>query len=143
MSTGLLPIIKKAAIDAVDNSQMCDLRYGTVTSISPLKVQITNQFVIPQSLLVVPEHLTNRKISVTLNLESETAGTHTHNYSGATTTDENHSHNFDGETKSGGSHSHTINGTHTITINNALKVGDRVALLRKQGGQSYFILDRI
>jgi hypothetical protein len=27
--------------------------------------------------------------------------------------------------------------------NGALKIGDKVALLRKQGGQSYFILDRI
>lgn len=38
----------------------------------------------------------------------------------------------------------TIDGeSKTITINNALKTGDKVALLRKHGGQSYFILDRI
>lgn len=30
-----------------------------------------------------------------------------------------------------------------MTIKNALKVGDKVAMLRKQGGQSYLILDRI
>jgi hypothetical protein len=85
MSSGLVGAIKQAARDYIDNAKMCDLRYGKVTSVSPLKVQVTNQFTIPSSMLVVPERLTN----------------------------------------------------------GALKIGDKVALLRKQGGQSYFILDRI
>lgn len=84
MSSGLIQLIKQVALDAVNNTQMCDLRYGTVVSVSPLKIRVTNQFTIPSSLLVVPERLKN-----------------------------------------------------------TLKVNDKVALLRKQGGQSYFILDRI
>lgn len=115
MSTGLIEIIKRSAIDAVDNAQMCDLRFGKVVSTSPLKVQITNQFTIPSSLLIVPERLTNHTVSVKMNWSTDSK--------------ENHSH--------------VIDGTKTLTINNALKVGDKVALLRKQGGQSYFILDRI
>ena len=102
MSTGLIEIIKRASMDAIDNIQMCDLRMGEVVSISPLKIQVTNQFTIPQSLLIVPKHLTDYDVNVTLNGE-----------------------------------------TQTMTINNSLKIGDKVALLRKQGGQSYFILDRI
>jgi hypothetical protein len=102
MASGLVGAVKQAALDAMENAQLCDLRYGKVVSTSPLKIQVTNQFIIPSSLLIVPEHLTNHKVSVTL----------------------------DNETK-------------TMTIRGALKVGDKVALLRKQGGQSYFILDRI
>lgn len=102
MSTGLIDVIKRAALEAVNNTQMCDLRYGKVVSTNPLKVQVTNQFTIPETLLVVPKQLTNYRVGISL----------------------------DGEAK-------------TITINNALKVGDKVALLRKQGGQSYFILDRV
>lgn len=102
MSTGFIPMIKQAAMDAIQNSQICDLRYGTVVSTSPIKVQITNQLTIPSALLVVPEHLTNHSINIT-----------------------------------------NANGNETITINNALKLNDKVALLRGQGGQSYFILDRI
>lgn len=102
MSTGLIQIIKQAALDAVENSQVCDLRYGEIVSVSPLRVKITNQLVIPSSLLIVPQNLTNHNVNVVI----------------------------DSETK-------------TMTINNALKLGDKVALLRKQGGQSYFILDRI
>lgn len=102
MSSGLIEIMKRASIDAINNIQMCDLRYGTVASTSPLKIKVTNQFTIPSSLLVVPEHLTDHTVSVDLD-----------------------------------------NDTKTMTIHGALKVGDKVALLRKQGGQSYFILDRI
>lgn len=102
MSSGLIAIIKRAALDAIDNAQMCDLRYGTVVSINPLKVQITNLFTIPEGLLVIPEHLTDHKVEVII----------------------------DGDTQ-------------TMTIKGLLKIGDKVALLRKQGGQSYFILDRI
>ena len=85
MATGLVEVIKRAALDAIDNAKMCDLRYGTVVNTSPLQISITNKFILPSSLLVVPERLAD----------------------------------------------------------NVLKVGDKVALLRKQGGQSYFILDKI
>ena len=101
MSTGLIDIMKRASLDAIDNAQLCDLRYGTVVSIKPLKVQVTNLFTIPSSLLVVPQHLTDYEVQVKLD------------------------------------------GKKTMTVYNALKVNDKVALLRKQGGQSYFILDRI
>ena len=115
MASGLIEIIKTAALDAVNNTQMCDLRYGTVVSTSPLKVKVTNQFIIPSSLLVVPEHLTDHNVTV----------------------------NVDWDTESTSDHSHPLFGTKTMTIRGALKIGDNVALLRKQGGQSYFILDRI
>ena len=124
MSTGLVETIKRVALDAVDNAQMCDLRYGTVISVSPLKVQITNQLTIPESLLVVPRRLTNHTVDISVNLSTENA-------SGG----ENEA-SFE-------SHSHDINTQTRVLFYNALKVGERVALLRQQGGQSYFILDRI
>lgn len=108
MSTGLLNIIKRASLDAVDNAKMCDLRYGKVVGVSPLKVQITNQFTLPSSLLTVPQHLTDYSVSVNISDEE----------------------NAEGEPK-------------YMVVHNALKIGDKVALLRSQGGQSYFILDRI
>lgn len=102
MSSGLIEIVKKAALDVMANSQLTDLRFGTVVDTSPLRVKVTSQFTIPKSLLIVPERLTNYSVKTKI----------------------------DDETK-------------TITIYNALSVGDKVALIRKQGGQSYYILDRI
>lgn len=102
MSSGLLGIIKCAALDAVDNAQMCDLRFGEVVSTSPIRVKVTNQFTLPSALLIVPQHLTDYEVNVVIDDEEK-----------------------------------------PMSVKNALKIGDRVALVRKQGGQSYFILDRI
>ena len=107
MSTGLIDIIKRAAIDVMDNSQMADIRLGEVVNVSPISVKLTHQLTIPSSILVVPEHLTNHNVKITIP-------------------------NDDGTEES-----------KEITMHNALEIGDKVALLRKQGGQLYFILDRI
>lgn len=137
MSTGLIDIMKRAAMEVNDNAQMSDLRFGTVVSTSPLKVQVTNLLTIPSSALVVPEHLTDYKVSVTIDWDTEEhTYTHTHTISdtysgGGSAGDHEHTHR------------HDVSGKKSIIIHNALKKGDKVALLRKQGGQSYFILDRI
>lgn len=115
MATGLIDIMKRAAVDAVENGKPCDLRYGTVISISPLKVQITPQFILPKSALIVPQHLTEYTVKV----------------------------NVDWTTDEVEAHTHKVEGNKTLKINNSLKVGDKVALLRQSGGQSYLILDRI
>ena len=133
MSSGLLDIMKRASMDAMYNAQMCDLRYGKVVSTEPLKVQVTNLFTIPEALLIVPEHLKDHEVEVTIEWETE-EDTHTHSvsdtYSG-------------GGSASKNTHKHDVNGKKKITIHNALKKDDKVALLRKTGGQSYFILGRI
>lgn len=154
MSTGLIDIMKRSAMDAMDNAKMCDLRYGKVVSTSPLKVQITNLLTIPESMLVVPQHLTDYDVYVSLNWTTESVPNHTHQYGGSTESTgggsgeyafSSHAHSYSGTTQGAGYHDHSLisKKTKVMTIHNALKVGDKVALLRKQGGQSYFILDRI
>jgi hypothetical protein len=115
MATGLLDIMKRASIDAEENAKPADLRVGTVTSTSPLAVQITNQFVLPDSMLIVPESLTDHEVEVTVDWSTESAE----------------------------GHKHSVTGKKTMIIHGALKTGDKVALLRKRGGQSYLILDRV
>ena len=115
MASGLLEVMKLASQQANEAGQPTDLRIGTVTSVNPLKVQVSSQFTLPSTLLIVPQHLTDYKVKVKVDWDTETANLHTHK----------------------------VSGDKTITICNALKVGDKVAMLRKQGGQSYLILDRI
>lgn len=139
MSTGLIEIMKEAAMNAVNNAQMCDIRYGTVVSTSPLKVKITNLMTLPSSLLVVPKHLTDYKVECTITHPSQSISSATEKSAELVDEDEpisQHTHEFNITTDEQISRS-------TVTIHNGLKVGDKVALLRKQGGQSYFILDRI
>lgn len=118
---------------------MCDLRYGTVVSTSPLKVQITNLMTIPSALLVVPKHLTDYQVECTITQPSQSISNFTEKSKELVDEDEplsEHTHEFKLTTDEQTS-------TSVMTIKNSLKVGDKVALLRKQGGQSYFILDRI
>ena len=119
MASGLVDVMKRASIDAMENAQMTDLRYGKVTSEKPLKVYVTNLFTIPESMLVVPEHLTDYEIEIT-----------TDGYGWVTEDEQSHKHDIKQKKRK-------------LKIHGALKVGDKVALLRKQGGQSYFILDRL
>ena len=129
MATGLIDIMKRAAIDANESNKPADLRFGTVTSASPLKVQVTNQFILPESILIVPEHLTDHEIEVTVK---DSYGWETKYRSGGSGDSAFASHNHDiaFERKK-------------ILVHGALKVGDKVALMRKQGGQFYYILDRL
>ena len=130
MSTGLIEIIKVAAMEAVENSKPSDLRFGTVVSISPLKIQISSNLTLPESVLIVPKHLTDYSVVTSMG------GKHDMNISvvGNTLfiTDSNSNEDTPTEVDE-----------RTITIYNALAVGDKVALVRNQGGKTYYILDRI
>lgn len=129
MSTGLLDVVKRAALEAVENHKPADLRYGTVTSVKPLKIKVTNLFTIPEAMLVVPEHLTDHEIKVSVKSDY---GWHTQNRSGGSGDSSFASHN----------HGITVDKL-KFFVHNALKVGDKVALMRQAGGQTFLVLDRL
>lgn len=83
MSYSLLRLIKKTALEAVENSKPVSVIYGTVECLDPLEVRIN------QKLLLSAEHFV---------------------------------------------------ATETLS---SIKVGDKLALLRLQGGQKYIVLDVI
>lgn len=126
MATGLLDIIKCAASDGINASKPVELRYGNVVSVNPLKIQVANDFTIPESMLIVPQHLTEYSVEInakwTINKPSDDS----------TPTDDSIP-NYDYE----------LRGADMITIDGSLQVGDRVAMLRQQGGHSYYVLDKI
>lgn len=129
MSTGLIDIMKRAANDANEAGQPCDLRYGTVVSVSPLIVQVSHQLTIPASLLIVPKALTNFTVPVSLNWLTKPVVDHVHYFNGE-------------NTEEAGEHLHQLisnNGELSMTIHNGLKVGDNVAMVRQKGGQKYYI----
>ena len=145
MATGLIEIMKIAAMDAIENSKPSDLKFGTVISINPLKVMVNNNFILPESLLVVPEHLTDYSMltnvgndtnstdatsSVNMFVTGETLMITTTN-NVAVVDDDDVSEPVDNVDE------------RTLTVYNSLNVGDNVVLLRNQGGTSYLILDRI
>jgi hypothetical protein len=85
-----------------------DLLQGTVTSVSPLAIQISNdsKLVIGKTITVVPKHLTNYTVNATV---ADTYGQR----------------------------------NATITVHNALAVGDRVHVLALQNGKKFYVLDKV
>lgn len=87
--------------------------------------------------------------SHTVNFDSQMGGKeapdHKHGVSGSTSSvNISHTHEVTGATQSaGGSHSHKVNGTFTATVNNALKKGEKVLLVMANGGQVYYVIDRV
>lgn len=132
MTTGLIDIMKRAAKETYENEQPTDLRFGTVVSESPLKVQVTNLFTIPESMLIVPQHLTDHEIEVSLKSDYGWITEDTENGEPLSPILSSHDHKHD-----------IIQSKKKVFIHNALKTGDKVALIRKYGGQSFYILDRI
>lgn len=119
------PTSLKEAFQGLIPSQAA-LLIGTVRSASPLRIEIANdsKLVITAAITVVPRHLTNHTVPISIS-----GGT----VSGRTGSASDHSHSLSSFSLSGA----------TLTINNALKVGDRVHVLALQNGKKYYVLDRV
>lgn len=112
--SGIIPIIKQAAVEAVNSSQPVNFLFGKVINEKPVKIQITPKLVLEAGNLIIPETLTER--SVNSNLSGSVS-------------------NSDGIRC-------YFNNPITIKIDNSLKNGDSVILARVQGGSKYLVVDR-
>ena len=122
----LVESMKKAALEAMENSDPSRIMYGKVIQASPLQIQVNVKLILQAEQLVLTRNVTDYTIDVTAT--TGYAGGHKHEDS------------LGGETSSNGSHSHSIS---SIKILNALKVGEEVILIRQSGGQEYIVLDRV
>lgn len=150
-SGDFLRLIKKAATEAVEASKPCNLVFGTVTSTSPLKINVEQKMTLTSAQLVLSRNVTDYKVKIEIDDTTENGGdinlSHNHLYSGTTGSSSSHSHSYSGTTDEGGNisivHSHEIKGTKEITVKSALVVGDEVLMIRMQGGQKYIVIDRV
>ena len=128
----LLNVIKEAAAGLMNDADLSDVCFGTVTSSSPLKVNVEQKFTIGSENLIVPQHLTNYSVNVTIDWQTnQDTYTHKHNVEGTDSSEDTRSYKIG------------ISGTKKMTINNSLKSGDSVILVKQQGGQKYLIIDRV
>jgi len=100
---------------------------GTVTSASPLKIQIDNdeKRVANSNNTYVPRHLTD--YNVVVSISKGTNGS------------------VNAPTNTASSHSHSLtdfNLTGSMTVYNSLKAGDKVHILSFNHGKQYYVLDR-
>lgn len=120
----LLKLIKKTAVEAVNASKPANMVFGKVISISPLKIKVDQKLILTSGQLILTRNVTNYRLSVTVDHSTESA-------SGGS-----------GES-SFASHKHSVKGEKTLTVNNALEIGEDVVLFQVSGGQKFIVVDRV
>ena len=116
--------IKKAALDAVHASNPSGIYFGTVISPSPLKISVEQKMTLTEKQLVLTTLVQDFSVNMTVDHTTE-------NKSGGS-----------GDS-SFASHNHDYKGTKSFRVHLGLKAGEKVMLIRVQGGQKYIVLDRI
>lgn len=66
-----LVAVKKAALEAVNASEPADACFGTVTSVSPLQIQVEQKLTLGAAQLVLTRNVTNYETEVTVDWKTE------------------------------------------------------------------------
>lgn len=128
----LVKAVKQAAVEAVRADAPMAVCYGTVLSTTPLKIQVDQKKILGTAQLILTDAVRDYNVEMsTIEGTGKSLGPH---YT---------------EDESGGSgypafaaHKHRYQGRKKWRVHNALKVGEKVILLRCDGGQKYIVLDR-
>lgn len=117
--------VKRAALQAVGASFPCEIKYGFVTGVKPIKITVEQRLVLSERQLIVPRRFTDHSVKIT----------------GGNVRDFYYvSDNRDSSKPLAPPHFHAV-GDMEIEVHGALEIGDEVILIRQQGGQKYLIFD--
>lgn len=123
-NASLLQILKRIAREERESADLCDFLIGTVTKANPLKIKISQKIELDEDFLVLCRNVTDYKVELSVDWATENKG------GGA------------GEAAFA-SHNHDIKGKKEVTVHNALKKGDKVLLVMANGGQVYYVIDKV
>lgn len=111
----LVELIKQASAQAIEASKPTGILYGEVISVSPLRIRIDQKLILEAAHLTLTSLVSDFDVSMSLNHMTEDTDGHMHEYKGIK----------------------------SFTIQLGLEVGEKVMLIRKQGGQEFIVLDRV
>ena len=120
----ILKVIKEAAIGSVKNAKPVNLRFGTVISETPLKIQLDQKIILTEAFLILSRNVTDYDLEMTVNHITEKM-------------------QKGGKDPSFTSHKHEYKGRKVFRVHKALKNGENVILIELQGGGKYLVLDRV
>lgn len=118
-ASDLVSEIKKIAVNAVNSEKPCNIVFGSVASVSPLKINIEQKLTLSEEQLVLSRSVTDYEIEI--NIEDKNKWL----------------------TEIESLHKHEIKGKKMLIVHNKLKAGEKVILARIQGGQKFVVLDRV
>lgn len=136
MSQQLINAIKDIALKSIDSQNLSDIIIGQVESISPLSIKVDNYNIsLPEEVIDVVDTLRKFEQTYTGTCQGTAqipslSGSCSGEGGGAVTTN-----------PSSGSCSGTCQVT--VTIDNSLKVGDKVHIIRQKGGRRFLVVGRL
>lgn len=119
----IIRTLRKVVLDAVNAQKLTDIVYGTVESITPLKVRVDQKLLLEQEQLKLTRAVMDYELEMTVDHITE-------DRSGG------------GTYEAFASHNHEYKGRKKFLIHNGLIVGDKVTMIRTHGGQQYLIIDK-
>ena len=120
----LVKAVKRAAIDAVMAQKPMAMCLGEVVSASPLKISVDQKMTLTAAQLMLTNAVRDHTVYMTVDHTTGSASGGSGDASFA-------------------SHTHTYKGKKKYTVHYGLKAGEKVILLRCDGGQKFIVLDRV
>lgn len=126
----LSELMKQVAAGVINTMQLPEVYLGTVVNNKPLEIMLTQQNRLPEKFLILTNAVKDHEVDITISWTT-VDNTHKHgNGNGGSPTDD-------------ATHNHAVKGRKKIMVHNGLTKGEKVLLLRVQGGQNYVVVDRI
>ncbi|MFJ7971328.1 DUF2577 domain-containing protein [Psychrobacillus sp. NPDC096389] len=113
----ILKLFKRAAKEAIEASDPTAIQFGEVTSVSPLKILVEQKKPLTMAQLVLTRNVRDHEIEMTVEHTTEVGN-------------------------GPDAHTHEYKGRKKFIVHNALKLGDKVMLVKVQGGQKYIVWDK-
>lgn len=139
----MVDMFKQISKNQNSSEDPVNLIVGSVTSADPLEIYVHDKLTLKKDFLILAEHLTNHRRTITFkNTTNITLSSSS--VAGQTTVGgtDSHSHGFESITMNGVQGSFAIENA-VIEFQDELKKGDSVMLCRLQGGQQYYVADRV
>ena len=128
----MIEIVKKVAEQVFESMKPTTIIYGTVETVSPLSVRIDQKKLLEAEDLILSHFLRDHYVDITVSHKTESI------YESWDT-----SHSHPGTSSIPIDHKHEYKGRKKILVHYGLKKGEKLALIRIQGGQMYYIIDRL
>ena len=125
-------VVKRAAVEAVEAQKPVHLLFGQVISASPLKIQVDQKKTLGPAQLILTNNVRDFTVEMTVDHKTEITS---------------HGHQVNDTYTGGGSavsvdHDHAYKGRKSFRVHLGLKQGEKVILVRCDGGQKFLVLDR-
>lgn len=128
----LVRAVKKAAVEAVWAENPMGVCHGTVTGLSPLEITTDQKLILGEKQLILTNAVRDYTVEMTVDHVTEVIS-HGHSVTDTYT---------GGGTAQPVDHSHPYKGRKSFRVHLGLKMGEKVILVRCDGGQQFVVLDR-